>query len=215
MRLINSNEGRYGEMTKFFTCHFKENMTDIKEANSLFRCFIKRLSWHCYKTEGRLKYVAVPEIQPERLEKYGVAVWHYHVMFFNLPYVPFKDLKKLWGHGGVYINARKEVDNWGAYMTGYMAKELTDERLKGTKCYLRSEGLIEPIVIKEMQGQENEKEWSQLLTDTTLFEKKYSAVYGVERDGKEYNSIDYTQYRMKEQPKVHIVNIGSKHVVFK
>lgn len=85
---------------KFFTLTFKDNLTDVKEANYLFMKFIQRLK---YKFSKDIKYLAVVEFQ----ERGAV---HYHVLS-NIPYIPQRELQDLWGLGFVFINAITHVDN--------------------------------------------------------------------------------------------------------
>lgn len=88
------------EYDKFFTLTFKDNLTDVKEANYIFRQFIKRLK---YKFGDNIKYLAVVEFQNR-------GAVHYHVLS-DIPYVPQQELQELWGQGFVYINAISHVDN--------------------------------------------------------------------------------------------------------
>jgi len=68
----------------FLTLTFKEPVEDLQQANGEFKKFIKRLN---YSLGLELKYLTVPEIQMKRFQKYGVKVWHFHTIFFNLPYI--------------------------------------------------------------------------------------------------------------------------------
>lgn len=144
-RLINANVDAWGEKAKFFTLTFRENVQDIKYANSEFKKFRQRLSRHIWNEPNGLRYVAVIEFQ-ER------GAIHYHMVTFNMPYVPHADLERIWGHGFVKINAIDDVDKVGAYVTKYMTKDNDDDRLRGEKCYFSSRGLIKPaeeIIKKE------------------------------------------------------------------
>lgn len=147
-RLINANVNCWNDSkgriipAKFFTITHAENITAIKYSNNKFRSFIKRLNRFLgYKAE----YVAVIEFQ-----KRGAI--HYHVIFFNLPYIKKKELSNLWGRGYVQINRIKHVNNVGAYVSKYMGKDLEDERLYGEKCYFCSRGLHKPIEIVDSES---------------------------------------------------------------
>lgn len=118
---------------KFFTLTFADNLTDVKQANYLFKKFKQKLQ---YKFGKDIKYLGVVEFQ----ERGAV---HYHVLS-NIPYIPQRDLQDLWGHGFVFINAINHVDNIGAYIVKYMTKVTTDTRLQGLKAYLCSRNLIRP-----------------------------------------------------------------------
>lgn len=144
--IIACNAGEWGsEKTKFLTLTFKDNVTDLKEANEMFTKFMKRLSYQAYGVRRNvLKYLCVPELQ-ER------GAWHYHVVMFNCPFIPAtpekaeelkalgvhlpkdyptgRNLLTIWGNGGIYVEAMK--DNKGndlksemiaGYITKYIGK---------------------------------------------------------------------------------------------
>lgn len=144
-RLINSNVYQYYDARgrpirpKFLTMTFRENVTDLDEANYEWKKFRQRLE---YELKQKLKYVVVVEFQ-----KRGAV--HYHSMLFNLPYLPRKLLADTWGQGFVKINAIDNVDNLGAYVSKYMQKDFSDERLRGEKCYFTSRRLYQPWEITE------------------------------------------------------------------
>ena len=81
--------------------------------------------------------------RPEFQDKRRKGVVHYHVMFFNLPFIKASDLRTIWGHGFVKINAIDDVDNVGAYMVGYMSKKLVDRRYLNEKRFFTSKGLVQ------------------------------------------------------------------------
>lgn len=181
-RLINSNINMYGLDGKFVTLTFSEDITDYKKANREFTKFIQRLE---YYTEKDLKYCAVPEIQKERLEKSGQAVWHYHAIFFNLPFIRQNKLMEIWEKGFVFINRIDRVDNVGAYICKYMTKEGKDT--KGIKSYFSSRNLYKPIVIKEKDRVENLV--GALPGSAIVYESTYE---------NEHNKTLYKQYNMKK-----------------
>jgi len=154
-RLINANTGKWGGREKFFTLTFKENVTDHEKANAEFRSFIKRLNYKIFKKESGLKYVCVVERQ-ER------GALHYHIVLFNMPFVPVKELSEIWGHGFVRINEIEDVDNLGAYVVKYIEKtmyemqEKKSAKVKGKKMYFASRGLYKPVEISD--GTEKGKE---------------------------------------------------------
>lgn len=185
MRLINANvrrwyddDGRPYEPV-FLTLTFAKNVQDIDEANKAFKNFRRRLE---YEINGKLKYVCVIEFQ-ER------GAIHYHLVIFNLPYIPVSRLAEIWRHGFVKINVIKDVDNVGAYMSKYMGKDVMDERLIGEKCYFSSRGLHKP---KEKALTEEEKD--QLAAGLSGKEV-YKAEFQNEYTGKTV----YTQYNLKRQ----------------
>lgn len=198
-RTILSNVWRWydkeGEVIrpKFVTFTFKENMTDLDEANHEYMKFIKRLNRHYGGRKGKaeLKYMVVPEFQ-----KRGAV--HYHTIFFNLPYIPAKKLKEIWVHGNIKINAIDEVDNVGAYVTKYMSKDNNDDRLLRKKCFWGSRGLIKPNE-KRFEGEEGKREVDSLaatLSPFQTFQKTF--------DHPEIGVIGYVQYntRRKVAPEI-------------
>jgi hypothetical protein len=181
-RLINSNIDVYGVPAKFVTLTFRDDIEDLKKANREFTKFIKRLKRYF---DIDVKYAAVPEVQQERFEKYGVKVWHYHVIFFNLPYIKSNDLADIWRNGFIKINRIDRVSNVGAYICKYMTKDNKD--LVGQKCYFTSRGLKKPVEIKE---DERVDSLTASLPSTALtFESTFE---------NEYNSVLYRQYNIKK-----------------
>lgn len=136
-RLVNANL----DLTKFVTLTFKENQTELKQANKAFKDFILRLKYYC-KTElsfTQLKYVCVVEFQQR-------GAVHYHLLC-NLPYINSNRLNEIWSHGFVKISRIDNVDNVGAYITKYMSKDAMDARLIGNRSYFTSFNLEQPYVI--------------------------------------------------------------------
>lgn len=127
--------------TLFVTFTFKENLTDLKKANLRFRNFNQNLAR--FITQERnpkrfIKYLAVPEFQ-----KRGAV--HYHVLYFNLPYIPsvYDVFNKLWGHGWVIF---RKVDRFTP--KEYLIKDLS-KKLDfsfNQKRYFTSRGLFKPDI---------------------------------------------------------------------
>lgn len=181
-RLINANVGKWGEKPKFLTLTFAENVQDIKQANYEFKKFRQRLE---YGLNIKLKYVVVIEFQ-----KRGAI--HYHVVFFNLPYIPNAKLAEIWRNGFIKINSIEHVDNVGAYVTKYMTKDNDDDRLKGKKSYFTSRGLNKPL--EKYLNDEDEKEIAKV--KEKLSHKK---VYENRFDNEYVGNILYTQYNLKSK----------------
>lgn len=183
-RIINANIGQYGEefRAKFVTLTFKEHVTDLKTANYEFTKFIKRLNYALFGTKvNNLRYTVVPEFT-----KIGRV--HYHVVFYNIPYIKADKLSEIWGNGFIKINAIDNVDNVGAYVSKYMTKDNDDDRLQGKKCYFNSKGLFKPKEIED-------KEMVERILDTLPSEKiKYTAIFNNDYLGK----IEYIQYNLKK-----------------
>ena len=175
-RIINANAYAWGEKPKFVTLTFAENVQDVKQANYEFKLFRQRLE---YLLKLKLKYVVKIEFQ-----KRGAI--HYHVVFFNLPYVQADFLASVWRNGFIKVNAIDHVDNIGAYVTKYMTKDADDDRLQGQKSYFTSRGLIKPV-----EKYLNEKEIADI-KDKLSHAKVYENTFANEYTG----NILYTQYNL-------------------
>ena len=191
-RSINANVGAWGNyFPKFMTLTFKQNIKDHATANREFKRFIQRLNYHVTGEKRTvLKYTCVVERQ-----KRGAI--HYHVIFYNLPYVPFNELLEVWQRKdeqrGLRINAIKEIDNVGSYVTKYISKEITalkngkgGEREKEKKIYFQSRGLVKPT-----EQEISEKEIKRILENLSEKNKVFKSEFENEHVGK----IKYTQIR--------------------
>ncbi len=129
----------------FLTLTFKENITDITEANYEFKKFIQRLNNHItgYK-KSYLKYVNAIEFQ-----KRGAV--HYHCVLFNMPFIPKGIIEDIWGHGYIFINKINNASGVGKYISKYITKSFEDKRLWGKKCYSISLGLKKPTIIRNIR----------------------------------------------------------------
>lgn len=164
--LIQCNVGKHldyegkKQTTKFLTLTFQENIMDLEVANQEFTKFMKRLSYHAYGVRKNvIKYIAVPELQKR-------GAWHYHVVLFNVKYIPWSILIDIWGKGSVYINALKknmQGTEIAKYVTKYISKALKVESkaenianyklykekgLVNKKRYNCSRGLLRPFIRK-------------------------------------------------------------------
>jgi len=136
-RLIRANIGQFGRIPAvFLTLTYKDNEINLRKANGDFRLFIKKLR---YETDTNIRYVAIPEFQ-----KRGAV--HYHVMFFNLPFITLATLNTLWPWGYTSIEATKKIRNLSAYMAKYLSKDIINDTLKGHRVLMTSKNLIRPQV---------------------------------------------------------------------
>ena len=168
-RLVNANVNQYGKefTAKFATLTFSEHITDLKQANAEFEKFIKRLNYQMFNSKSaNIKYSVVPEFT-----KKGRV--HYHVIFYNLPYVKAEKLADIWGNGFIKINKIDNVDNVGAYISKYMTKD--NDSIKGNKSYFNSRGLFEATEITEKKEVESFAELLPLenITYTATFDNDY------------------------------------------
>lgn len=181
-RLINTNIGTFKDergdpyKPKFATLTFAENLKNLKITNKTFRKFIKKLN---YLLGYNVEYNGVPEFQ-----KRGAV--HYHVIFYNLPYIPAGKLAEIWGQGYIKINKIDDVDNVGAYVCKYLGKNVSDERLAGNKCYFSSRGLKKPVEIIE------ETQVESVRTALPEPSKTFESIFHNDYTGK----VEYTQYNL-------------------
>ncbi|MFA5991658.1 MAG: hypothetical protein WC794_05455 [Candidatus Doudnabacteria bacterium] len=188
---VNSNAGAYKDITDklflsvFLTLTFAKNVTDIDEANLEFHDFIGRLNVEVTGEKKRkLKYVAVIEFQ-----KRGAV--HYHVIFFNLPFLEKDKIFKIWGNGYIDIHKIAQVKNIGFYITKYMTKKMDDDRLKNRSCYLVSKGLLKPKIV-----------YSPVLADMLIREFPKSSVSYEKYDAQVpyLESMDMVSFNLKDRP---------------
>lgn len=136
-----NNEDGKPFLPVFLTLTFAKNIQDIEAGNELHSKFIKRLNYHVYKAKtSKLKYISVIEFQ-----KRGAI--HYHIIFFNLPYIHKKELADIWDLGFIQVKKIDERKNVAGYLTKYMTKGNKDSRLEEKKRYMCSRGLLKPVEI--------------------------------------------------------------------
>ena len=146
-RLVNSNAHKWvnsdgqSYLPIFITLTFKNDIKDLKYASDCFKTAIQRLNYFVSGGSKKhiLHYIAITEFQDKNRD----GVIHYHVLFFNLPFIKqiYDEIKRIWRHGNVNVKSVRQVKNLGYYMVKYMSKNLTDGRLKGRKKYFSSKGL--------------------------------------------------------------------------
>lgn len=189
-RLINANVDQYGKefKAKFLTLTFKDNVKDLDKANYEFTKFIQRLNYYCFGTKKvNLKYTCVIEFQDR-------GAVHYHVIFYNLPYIKANDIGNVWGNGFIKINMIDDIDNVGAYVAEYLGqvekeqgKNIEDDRLRGRKSYFSSRGLLKPVEITDKKMVESV---AAALPEECL---TYLAIFENDHVG----NISYKQYNLK------------------
>jgi len=139
-RLVECNNEKWGYPPVFLTFTFKENITDVTYANSIFHDFIRRLASEIRK---RPRYLAIIEFQ-----KRGAV--HYHCVFFNLDIAIEQRERRerfiahLWGAGFVDIERIRNARVASAYVCKYLDKAVHDKRLIGRKAFFTSRSLFRP-----------------------------------------------------------------------
>lgn len=176
MRLINANHNGYGEKTKFITYTFKREIEDLEVARFYWARYIREVK----RIYPHIKYLGVAEIQKKRFESTGKKIWHFHVVFFNLPFLyRAKDLHhRLWGEGFIKIITIDHVKNVGLYVSKYLRKDLQEEGLWGEKSYFTSKGLKKPIQYRQ---QKNVNKFMQqrkfvIQSESTFQSKQYGII---------------------------------------
>lgn len=130
----------------FITYTFAKNIKTLEEANPLLSKHLKELQ----RRYGKLKYLCVPEFQ-----KRGAV--HYHIIYFNLPYIENIKIKfaKIWPHGFIQIKAIRKIKSIAAYVSKYLQKSIEDKRTAKRKSYFCSKGLIQPVEIRDEENIDN------------------------------------------------------------
>ncbi len=171
----------------FLTLTFEQNETNIIYANYEFTKFIQRLNYEITgDKKPYVKYVCVIEFQ-----KRGAV--HYHIVFFNIPFVHKDKMSELWSNGHIKIKMVDDVKDIGYYVTKYMVKDIDDPRLQGRKSYFVSNGLIKPTIIHFEELINLVKR--MLPEDTKEFEKNHIPAGFL-------LSMDYKRYNLKNYPEV-------------
>lgn len=144
-RLITSNLYRWRAVNDkaflplFLTLTYRVQDITVVSARQQYRLFMTRFARYRKKLDcGVNKYVAVME-----MTKKGVP--HWHLVFFNLPFIPniYDTIRDLWGQGHIIVKPIKGSPVRSAF---YMAKYLSKQKQKGIRSYLASRGLLRPIV---------------------------------------------------------------------
>lgn len=153
-RLVNSNAHKWlkengtSYLPIFITLTFEDDIRDLDIASGFFKVAMQRLNYFVGGSKKHfLHYIAVTEFQDKTRE----GVIHYHVLFFNLPFIEkvYDEIKRIWRHGNINVKSVRNVKDLGRYMVKYMTKNLKDGRLKGRKKYFASKGLKRWTVLYE------------------------------------------------------------------
>jgi hypothetical protein len=134
-------------MPKYYVAHLTltlkkaESEIDFKHFHRVTQFIDTRLK----RVGSDFKYIAVKEIQKERLEKYREEAVHYHVLcVYSKPYVfPHAEkIAKSWGLGGVKITApkiRMRLNKIISYIGKYIGKGYEYESLNFKKSFTASQ----------------------------------------------------------------------------
>lgn len=129
----------YTKFTKFVTFTFKENVTDMKEARKAFKDFMRSFKM---KFGMPFKSVRVTELQQR-------GAIHFHCVLFIEKYLPFKELKALWGkYGSLDIKAIKcGSEAVTKYVCKYITMDFVGQKYNpGDRLYTCTQNLIRPTI---------------------------------------------------------------------
>lgn len=140
----------------FVTLTFKDQrIVDLVVANRFFTNFIERFNYKLGLGRGYLKYLSVPEFQKDvdfygRIKPYGGTV-HFHVVFFNLPFVAdiYDELARIWSNGFIIVRSADSLRGLVVYLSKYLTKQNYDSRFWGKKKFFVSRGLKKPVVVRD------------------------------------------------------------------
>jgi len=166
-RLVNTNCRKDNKfLCSFFTATYQENQTDEYTAREDFNKFIKRLQYaYPVFTDIRKKKELSFENYISCLERQERGAIHFHVIFFNCPYVHFSDLRRIWSHGSIDVHAIKKVHRVGSYVCKYLTsveKHQLDNPILG-KTWVRSQDLELPV-------RQDYKDYQDLSSQRFLFQ---------------------------------------------
>lgn len=148
-RLINTNCRRDNKrFCSFFTATYQENQIDEYKAREDFNLFIKRLQFN---------YPGAFDKKSNRDLSFDDYMWfaerqkrgaiHFHVIFFNCPFLSFKELTRLWEKGSIDIHNIKKVNRVGSYVCKYLTSQekIHFENPIIGKTWSKSQDLLIPV----------------------------------------------------------------------
>ncbi|WP_432663183.1 hypothetical protein R9X47_21720 [Wukongibacter baidiensis] len=196
---VNTIPDLHGEIQrpKFWTLTFAENVTDMETANEEFTKFNKRLSWYLYGVRKNvLKYICIPEFQ-----KRGAI--HFHILYFNLPYIKQDKFQKIWGKGFTFVKGvskKEDIMDFASYVAKYINKENSkgednysiylDKDMLNKKRYFCSRGLNKPEIYKLDIDNELYKSILAMLKDFHSFNGSYAHEF--------IGSVDIDAYEIED-----------------
>jgi len=141
---------------RWVTLTYAENMTDTKRLYNDFRKFNQRMRYDI----GHYEYIVAYEPQ-------GRGAWHMHmVMIFDhkAPFIEAKHMADIWKLGtNVTVKRLDDVDNVGAYLTGYLGDMEVDDKnfpvqlLDGVPSPIN--GTIKEVTFTDETGQQKTKKF--------------------------------------------------------
>lgn len=130
--------------------HAENTLSDLGDAWHQWKLFTQRMRRAGLMPE---KWIATPEVQKERLAKYGDKVWHIH--FITNEYISKQALDSKWNKGFTWVSPHRDAGEAASYAAKYVGKEMdTEDRKPGQHRYRASDGLAHPAPIELFLTQE-------------------------------------------------------------
>lgn len=142
--VLNHPEGQktIAEPVKIYDPESKK-YCELSYCNKQFKRFVQRIKYRF----PLFRYVGV-------MAKQGNGRWHYHLIC-NLNYIPFDELRTIWGKGAVYFRSFKLTGINGLWKAvRYLQKNMYHAELEGEKGYLCSKGLNRNIIYRSWVSNE-------------------------------------------------------------
>jgi len=134
-------------------------------ARHYFSAFIARLR---RSTGLDLKYSAIAELQ----KKSGRNAWHFHVLFYNLPFFPHARMVQFWRAGFVFVSTRRTTISGVQHLINYMSKYLSKNTDVGRskKLFWGSRNLSKPKVLYNKPF--DFTDWSLYSSNEVVYDEK-------------------------------------------
>jgi hypothetical protein len=126
-------EMNYTPFMKFVTLTYANAPAEREQVVKNFNLFAKRYK---RQTGTQLKYLYTMEKGKRNTKR-----WHIHAVLFHRAFIPVRDLRAIWSHGNVKINAVDTAENIGLYLVKYITKDMVALNKKG---FIASLGLVKP-----------------------------------------------------------------------
>lgn len=145
-RYINANfTGKENEI--FLTLTYANPEFNRSQVSKDIKSFWKKFKYR-YKN---CEYITV-------FESHQSGAWHIHMLIKDLQkkylFIDIKEVRKIWGHGNIFVLKLKDNDNIGAYFSSLCKKEdISDSSKSGrikyyprfSKCFTHSANIKKPI----------------------------------------------------------------------
>lgn len=166
--------------TSFLTLTFKEDkFSNYSLAVYEFTKFIQRLNYFLYGCkQKRIKYLGVPEKQTR-------GVWHFHIILFDVPYIPSSTIQDIWGLGFIRINKVNDINHLINYIQKYISKSLFENIEKYKKKILTSKGLDKGFHLSGLSFNSDIQVCLRLLYS----QEDYSCITSVKKEFKNGNYV--------------------------